>query len=110
MPDSASHPNEWLRLPGCPNRSVKYGIIASSTRGSTGVVELLSMKIGNFTAMSAVSSVPHRDESRHHGRRLVQGIHRFQRHGLQNRSMPVWIARTGRRMLQRSSCAHCIVR
>jgi hypothetical protein len=30
---------------------VKYGIIASSTRGSTGVVDWLSMKIGSFNAM-----------------------------------------------------------
>ena len=57
MPPSASQPKEWLRLPGCPNFSVKYGIIASSTRGSTGVVELLSMKIGNLTAMRRLLSV-----------------------------------------------------
>ena len=40
---SASQPKAWLRLAGCPNFSVKYGSIASSTRGSTGVVEWLSM-------------------------------------------------------------------
>ena len=31
-------PNEWLRLAALPNFFVKYGSIASSTRGSTGVV------------------------------------------------------------------------
>src|SRR6185369_2846636 len=46
---SASQPNEWLRLAGWPNFSVKYGIIASTTRGSTGVVDCESMKIGNFS-------------------------------------------------------------
>ena len=35
---SASHPNLWLRLAALPNRSLKYGSIASSTLGSTGVV------------------------------------------------------------------------
>ncbi len=40
---SACHPNEWLRLAALPKRSVKYGSIASSTRGSTGVVAWLSM-------------------------------------------------------------------
>src|ERR1700746_3093644 len=48
-PPSASQPKGWLRLAGWPNFSVKYGIIASSTRGSTGVVDWLSMKIGNFS-------------------------------------------------------------
>ena len=33
----------WLRLAALPNFSVKYGIIASSTRGSIGVVAWLSM-------------------------------------------------------------------
>ena len=51
-PLSASQPNGWLRLAGCPNFSVKYGIIASSTRGSTGVVDWLSMKIGSFNAIA----------------------------------------------------------
>ncbi len=40
---SACHPKEWLRLAALPNRSVRYGIIASSTRGSSGVVAWLSM-------------------------------------------------------------------
>ena len=40
---SASHPNGWLRLAALPNFSVKYGSIASTTRGSVRVVELLSM-------------------------------------------------------------------
>src|SRR5512137_2157042 len=51
-PPSASQPKGWLRLAGCPNFSVKYGIIASSTRGSTGVVDWLSMKIGSFNAIA----------------------------------------------------------
>src|SRR5216683_3334671 len=55
-PPSASQPKGWLRLAGCPNFSVKYGIIASSTRGSTGVVDWLSMKIGSFNAMPSFSS------------------------------------------------------
>src|SRR5437867_4445655 len=46
---SASQPKEWFRLAGWPNFSVKYGIIASTTRGSTGVVDCASMKIGNFS-------------------------------------------------------------
>src|SRR5688572_13377862 len=50
-PLSASQPKEWLRLAGWPNFSVKYGIIASTTRGSAGVVDCASMKIGNFSAM-----------------------------------------------------------
>src|SRR5262245_61745502 len=52
---SASQPNGWLRLAGWPNFSVKYGSIASSTRGSTGVVDWLSMKIGSFNVMRALS-------------------------------------------------------
>src|SRR6266536_4381440 len=48
---SASHPKGWLRLAGCPNFSVKYGSIASTTRGSAGVVDCASMKIGNFNAI-----------------------------------------------------------
>jgi hypothetical protein len=35
---SASHPKRWLRLAALPNCRVKNGSIASSTRGSTGVV------------------------------------------------------------------------
>src|SRR5215470_8360945 len=48
---SASQPNGWLRLAGCPNFSVKYGTIASTTRGSQGVVDCASMKIGNFNGL-----------------------------------------------------------
>src|SRR4051812_41057064 len=48
---SASQPNGWLRLAGCPNFSVKYGSIASTTRGSHGVVDWASMKIGNFSGI-----------------------------------------------------------
>ncbi len=40
---SASQPNWWLRLAALPNLPVKYGIMASSTRGSSGVVAWLSM-------------------------------------------------------------------
>ncbi len=40
---SASQPKAWLRLAAFPNVSVKYGIIASSTRGSSCVVAWLSM-------------------------------------------------------------------
>ena len=39
---SASQPNPWLRLAALPNVWVKYGSIASRTRGSTGVVAWLS--------------------------------------------------------------------
>ncbi len=35
---SASQPNAWFRLAAFPNFSVKYGSIASTTRGSAGVV------------------------------------------------------------------------
>ncbi len=55
--DSAAHPKGWLRLAGCPKRSVKYGSIASSTRGSTAVVDWLSMKMGNFNAISFAPKV-----------------------------------------------------
>ena len=34
----AAQPNAWCRLAALPNRSVKYGAIASTTRGSAGVV------------------------------------------------------------------------
>jgi hypothetical protein len=34
----ASQPKRWVRLAALPNRSVKYGSMRSSTRGSTGVV------------------------------------------------------------------------
>src|SRR5438105_5390043 len=53
---SASHPNGWLRLAGCPNFSVKYGSIASTTRGSHGVVDCASMKIGNFSPIPVTLS------------------------------------------------------
>ena len=35
---SASQPKTWPREAGLPKTCVKYGVIASSTRGSTGVV------------------------------------------------------------------------
>src|SRR5690606_36129382 len=41
----ASHPNGWLRLLALPGACVKYGIIASNTNGSTGVVALCSKYI-----------------------------------------------------------------
>src|SRR5438552_16206360 len=53
---SASQPNGWLRLAGCPYFSVKYGSMASTTRGSAGVVDCASMKIGNFRAILSFSS------------------------------------------------------
>jgi hypothetical protein len=37
---------------------VKYGSIASTTRGSHGVVDWASIKIGNFTAIVSVSLEP----------------------------------------------------
>ncbi len=40
---SAFQPKEWLFDAAFPNRSVKYGSMASRTRGSTGVVEWQSM-------------------------------------------------------------------
>ena len=48
-PSSRTRGCGWRAL---PNSSVKYGSIASSTRGSTGVVEWLSMKMGSLMAMS----------------------------------------------------------
>src|SRR6476659_3201949 len=59
---SACHPNTWLRLAALPKFCVKYGIIASRTRGSTGVVEWLSMKMGSFKAI--LPSVNPGDEDR----------------------------------------------
>src|SRR6266581_3437838 len=53
---SASQPNEWLRLAGWPNFCVKYGSIASTTRGSVGVVDCASMKTGNFIARTPPGS------------------------------------------------------
>ena len=35
---SARQPKEWLLEEALPNSSLKYGSMASSTRGSTGVV------------------------------------------------------------------------
>ena len=40
---SASQPNAWFRLAAFPNLTKKYGIIASRTRASIGVVAWLSM-------------------------------------------------------------------
>src|SRR5438309_11309838 len=82
---SASHPNGWLRLAGCPNLSVKYGSIASTTRGSHGVVDCASMKIGNFSAIDFAlpvrSSGPDRENLGHVlGRQLGQA-HRVQHLG-----------------------------
>src|SRR5213593_3452368 len=55
---SASHPKGWFRLAGWPYFWVKYGSIASTTRGSAGVVDCASMKIGNVTAIASLSSLP----------------------------------------------------
>src|SRR5579859_1814274 len=55
MASSASQPNLWLRLAALPNFVVKYGSISSTTRGSTGVVEWLSMKMGSFRAIGIPS-------------------------------------------------------
>ena len=52
---SASHPKGWFRLAGWPYFWVKYGSIASTTRGSAGVVDCASMKIGNVTAIARLS-------------------------------------------------------
>src|SRR3989442_4312928 len=80
---SASHPNGWLRLAGCPNFSVKYGSIASTTRGSHGVVDCASMKIGNFTAIGSVSSPsrPDRQELRDVVARQLRQAHRVEHLG-----------------------------
>src|SRR6266446_2932238 len=78
---SASHPNGWLRLAGCPNFSVKYGSIASTTRGSHGVVDCASMKIGNFSAIGTVSSRPDRQKVRHVLVRQLREIHRVEHLG-----------------------------
>src|SRR6267142_3404246 len=71
---SASQPNEWFRLAGWPNFSVKYGIIASTTRGSTGVVDCASMKIGNFSiwlSPSRAGACPVSLDRQNLGNRLV---------------------------------------
>src|SRR5262245_6167046 len=75
---SASHPNGWFRLAGWPNFSVKYGSIASSTRGSTGVVDWASMKIGNFTAISNGLLRPDREELGNVRARQLGQAHRVQ--------------------------------
>src|SRR5947207_3819025 len=75
---SASQPNGWLRLAGWPNFSVKYGSIASTTRGSTGVVDCASRKIGNFSAMSAVSLRPDREDLRDVVARQLREAHRVE--------------------------------
>src|SRR5688500_5341137 len=82
-PLSASQPKEWLRLAGCPNFSVKYGIIASTTLGSTGVVDCASMKIGNFNAIgsfspSSCSSSAYRQQLRHVLARQLRQTHRVE--------------------------------
>src|SRR5262249_38750259 len=78
---SASQPKGWLRLAGCPNFSVKYGSIASTTRGSHGVVDCASMKIGNFSAIRWVPSSLDRQNVRHVlGRQLCQA-HRVEQLG-----------------------------
>src|SRR5439155_5931707 len=69
---SASQPNGWLRLAGCPYFSVKYGSIASTTRGSAGVVDCESMKIGNFNAIDSLSCRTPRPSN---GRRLALPLH-----------------------------------
>src|SRR5438270_10243243 len=80
---SASQPKGWLRLAGCPNLSVKYGSIASTTRGSHGVVDCASMKIGNFSAIDFAlpvrSSGPDRENLGH-----VLGRQLGQAHGVQH--------------------------
>src|SRR5258708_6216119 len=78
---SASHPNGWLRLAGCPNFSVKYGSIASTTRGSAGVVDCESMKIGNFNAIDSLSSRtlrPDHEQLRHVGAVQFGQTHRVE--------------------------------
>src|SRR5438552_4329995 len=74
---SASQPNGWLRLAGCPNFSVKYGSIASTTRGSHGVVDWASMKIGNFSGIRSPLCLDSQDVGHILGRQLGQG-HRVQ--------------------------------
>src|SRR5256885_12183168 len=77
---SASQPNGWLRLAGCPNFSVKYGSIASTTRGSHGVVDWASMKIGNFRAILFPLSLQC-EELGHVVRRQLGQAHRVQQLG-----------------------------
>src|SRR5687768_12461381 len=61
---SAAQPNAWFRLAALPNFSIKYGSIASRTRGSMGVVEWLSKKIGNFIVQLLVLSGTDRNQRR----------------------------------------------
>src|SRR5438876_6747487 len=75
---SASQPNGWLRLAGCPYFSVKYGSIASTTRGSAGVVDCESMKIGNFNAIDSLPSVPDREQFRNVRARQLRQAHRVE--------------------------------
>src|SRR5438552_7624276 len=75
---SASHQNGWLRLAGCPNFSVKYGSIASTTRGSHGVVDCASMKIGNFSPIPVTLSSFDRQQFRYVGARQFGQAHRVQ--------------------------------
>src|SRR6267378_4045501 len=75
---SASHPNGWLRLAGCPNFSVKYGSIASTTRGSHGVVDCASMKIGNFSPIPVTLSGFDRQQLGYVGARQLGQAHRVQ--------------------------------
>src|SRR5262249_6537059 len=79
---SASQPNEWFRLAGWPNFSVKYGIIASTTRGSTGVVDWASMKIGNFSiwlSPSRAGAYPASLDRQNLGRSLVAELRQAHR-------------------------------
>src|SRR6476469_2804210 len=46
---AASQPKEWLLLAALPKREVKKGSMASSTRGSSGVVAWLSRYTGHLT-------------------------------------------------------------
>src|SRR6185312_7485559 len=61
---SARQPKTWLRDAALPKSSRKNGSMASSTRGSTGVVEWLSMKIGTFTAILISASMNSGNEDR----------------------------------------------
>src|SRR2546427_7725481 len=80
-PASASQPNERLRLAAWPNFSVKYGIIASTTCGSAGVVDCASMKIGNFSAICLSPSLLTSRDRQHFGRVLVGQL--GQAHGIE---------------------------
>src|SRR5439155_1387613 len=45
---SPAHPNEWLRLAALPNFSVKYGSMASTTRGLRGILGQLVASAGTM--------------------------------------------------------------